>query len=396
MVQRISGPGIGLMLPQNLYPSELGGASLDTAGNRVTLPPGEAMPVPPGEWLVGLGMYLILQFLDPTTNTWVTTSSGGWEGPSIYVFSDGYNIRIANMLGCPTGAVVTAPGGGYVQASTTISVTGGSGTTFQPIIGGQLALNAGSIVYGSGGAGYGIAPLALLPAPPPAAANSNGVGGVQASGYFAISGGSVVGFTFTNPGAGYSSGATIVAQPSPYDPNLATGITMATVGFSVTASGSLTGVLCTNSGAPLNNGSLANITLTVGGVGSQATVTPIIPQTIVTASVTGAGNGYGTIGVGMTTFGGAPSQGTFTNSPDYLYIAGKPRPANIGFSVVGTGPTSTLAVQAGAIYDGGYFYSTPSTFLETAILSYPASVVGATFALTMGSRPDVAILQPAP
>ena len=396
MVQRISGPGIGLMLPQNLYPSELGGASLDTAGNRVTLPPGEAMPVPPGEWLVGLGMYLILQFLDPITNTWVTTSSGGWEGPPIYVFSDGYNIRIANMLGCPTGAVVTAPGGGYVQASTTISVTGGSGTTFQPIIGGQLALNAGSIVYGSGGAGYGIAPLALLPAPPPAAANSNGVGGVQASGYFAISGGSVVGFTFTNPGAGYSSGATIVAQPSPYDPNLATGITMATVGFSVTASGSLTGVLCTNSGAPLNNGSLANITLTVGGVGSQATVTPIIPQTIVTASVTGAGSGYGTIGVGMTTFGGAPAQGTFTNSPDYLYIAGKPRPANIGFSVVGTGPTSTLAVQAGAIYDGGYFYSTPSTFLETAILSYPASVVGATFALTMGSRPDVAILQPAP
>jgi len=281
MVQRISGPGVGLPLPQNLYPSELGGASLDTAGNRVTLPPGEAMPVPPGEWLVGLGMYLILQFLDPITNTWVTTSSGGWEGPSIYVFSDGYNIRIANMLGCPTGAVVTAPGGGYVQASTTISVTGGSGTTFQPIIGGQLALNAGSIVYGSGGAGYGIAPLALLPAPPPAAANSNGVGGVQASGYFAISGGSVVGFTFTNPGAGYSSGATIVAQPSPYDPNLATGITMATVGFSVTASGSLTGVLCTNSGAPLNNGSLANITLTVGGVGSQATVTPIIPQTIV-------------------------------------------------------------------------------------------------------------------
>ena len=396
MSQRISGPGVNLPLPQNLYPSELGGASLDTAGNRVTLPPGEAMPVPPGEWLVGLGMYLILQFLDPITNTWVTTSSGGWEGPPIYVFSDGYNIRIANMLGCPTGAVVTAPGGGYVQASTTISVTGGSGTTFQPIIGGQLALNAGSIVYGSGGAGYGIAPLALLPAPPPAAANSNGVGGVQASGYFAISGGSVVGFTFTNPGAGYSSGATIVAQPSPYDPNLATGITMATVGFSVTASGSLTGVLCTNSGAPLNNGSLANITLTVGGVGSQATVTPIIPQTIVTASVTGAGNGYGTIGVGMTTFGGAPSQGTFTNSPDYLYIAGKPRPANIGFSVVGTGPTSTLAVQAGAIYDGGYFYSTPSTFLETAILSYPASVVGATFALTMGSRPDVAILQPAP
>ncbi len=398
MTQRIGGPGLGLPLPQNLYPSELGGASLDTSGNRVCLPPGEAMPVPPGEWLVGLGMYLWLQYLDPVTNTWVTTSSGGWEGPPIYVFSDGYNIRIANMLGCPVGAVITAPGGGYVQSSTTISAVSaaGGGSTWLPIIGGQLSIATTTIVYANGGAGYGIAPLALIPAPPPAQSNPNGVGGVQASGYFSISGGSVTGFTFTNPGAGYPSGFTITAQPSPYDPNLATGITLATVAFSVTAAGSLTGVLCTNSGAPLNNGSLANITLTVGGVGSQATVTPIIPQTIVTASVTGSGNVYGTVGVGMTTYGGAPAQGTFTNSTEYLYLAGKPRSANIGFVVVGSGVGSTLAVQAGAIYDGGFFYSTPSQVLDTALIAYPASVTAATFALTMGSRPDVAILQPAP
>src|SRR5208282_530599 len=143
MAQRISGPGVGLALPQNLYPSELGGASLDTSGNRVCLAPGDAMPVPPGEWLVGLGMYLVLQYLDPITNTWIVSASGGWEGSLIYVFSDGYNVRVANVLGVPIGAAITAAGGGYVQATTTIVATSAAGTggsTWLPIIGGQLAV----------------------------------------------------------------------------------------------------------------------------------------------------------------------------------------------------------------------------------------------------------------
>src|SRR5208282_6817224 len=134
MAQRISGPGVGLALPQNLYPSELGGAALDTAGNRVCLAPGDAMPVPPGEWLVGLGMYLVLQYLDPITNTWVISASGGWQSSTRYLYSDGYNVRIANVLGCPIGAVITAAGGGYVQASTTVTPVSavGTGSTWQP------------------------------------------------------------------------------------------------------------------------------------------------------------------------------------------------------------------------------------------------------------------------
>lgn len=389
MNQRISGPGLGLPLPQNLYPSELQNAALDTAGNRVTIPAGAALPIPAGEYNVGLGMYLLLQFLDPITNTWVTTASGGWEGPFINIFSDGYNYRVANLLACPVGAVITnAGGGGYVQASTTISVTGGGGSTWLPIIGGQLAVSGGTLV--SNGAGYGVAPLALLPAPPPAAANANGVGGVQASGYFTIASGTVSGFTFTNPGAGYQSGFTITAQPSPFDPNLATGITLATIAFSLTASGSLTGVLCTNSGAPLSNP--ANITLTVSGVGTHATVSPIVLQTIITASVSGGGTGYGTVGALLTTFGGAPSTAVFANSPETLYIAGKPRPADIGLAITGTG---TIATQLGTIYDGGFFYSAPTGVIVPSMEAGAAgSIVGPTLVLTMGSVPDIAIIQP--
>src|SRR5208282_1997885 len=263
---------------------------------------------------------------------------------------------------------------------------------------GQLAVTNGTISTLTAGAGYGVAPIALIPAPPPAAANANGVGGIQASGYFSIASGTVSAFTFTNPGAGYPAGFTIVAQPNPYDPNLATGITLATVGFSLTNSGALTGVLCTGYGSPLANGSLANITLTVGGVGTQATVSAIVAQTIVTASVTGSAAGYGSVGALLTTFGGAPAQGTFTNSPDYLYLGGKPRPADVGLTVTGTGLTGTIAVQAGAIYDGGFFYSAPNAVIVAGAngVASPGTLTGGTYVLTMGSRPDLAILQPAP
>lgn len=390
MTQRIAGPGQGLPLPQNLYPTELLGAAQDTAGNRITIEAGGALAVPAGAWIVGLGMYLTLEFLDPITNSWAIGASGGWQSSPSLFFSDGYNVRVANRLGCPIGAVITNAGSGYVQASTSIAVTGGGGSTWLPIIGGQLAVSGGTLV--SNGAGYGIAPIAFLPAPAVAAANTNGVGGVQASGYFSIANGTVSGFTFTNPGAGYQSGFTIVAQPSPYDPNLAIGMTLATIAFSLTAAGSLTGVICTNSGNPLPNGSLGNLTLTVSGVGSQATISPIVLQTVASASVTGAGTGYGTVGALLTTFGGAPGTAVFATSPDTLYLSGKPRQAQIGLTATGTG--GTLAPQNGSIYDGGFFYSAPTVVIAAGAQS--GSISGASVLLTMGSRPDIAILQPAP
>lgn len=391
MVQRISGPGVGLELNQNLYPTELSNAAADFSTNRVTIPAGGSVVVPPGEWFVGLGMYLVLQFLDPITGTWVIGSSGGWESGYVYVFSDGYNVRVANMLACPVGGVITsAGGGGYVQASTTISVTGGGGSTWLPVVGGQLAVSGGTLV--SVGAGYGVAPIAFIPPPPPANVNPNGVGGSPASGYFSIASGTVSGFTFTNPGSGYPAGITITAYPSPFDPNLATGITLATIAFTTTAAGSLTGVLCTNSGAPLSNP--ANITLTVAGVGTYATVSAIVLQSIITASVSGGGTGYGTSNALLTTVGGEPGTAVFSTDPNNTYIAGKPRPANVALAITGTG---TIAAQLGTVYDGGFFYALPTPIVLPGMEAGAAgSIAGPTIVLTMGSRPDIAILQKAP
>lgn len=390
MNQRISGPGLGLPLPQNLYPSEIYNAPPDASTNRITLAPGDTLPIPAGDWLLSMGQYLMLQFLDPVTNTWSMGTNAAWQGGHQFVISDGFNLRIANLLGCPLTASITAYGSAYVQATTTITATPGN-STWVPIVGGQLV---SSII--ANGAGYGIAPEVFIPAPPPGNVNANGVGGITAHAVATISSGTVSTISFTNPGAGYPSGVTVVLLPCPTDPNLSTGITNATVAFTLTGSGSLTGALCTNPGAPLSNPN--QFTLTVAGAGTQATVVGNVLQTVTAASVSGFGLGYGTVSALLTTVGGVPNAGTITNNPDALGLAWRPRPAQIGLAV--TAATGSLATQVGSIYDGGMFLTSaaPSFVIATQPVTSGSlvSLTAGTIALTMGSRPDVATLQPAP
>ena len=393
MTSRISGPGIGLPLPQNLYPSQLPGMPYDFGNSRLALAPGDTLPIPAGDWFVMVGSYCVLQFLDPVSNTWNLAPTAAWLGGHQFVVSDGFNVRVANLLGCPVSASVTNYGaGGYVQATTTITATGGT-STWVPIVGGQLTP---TVI--SAGAGYGIAPEVFLPAPPGPANNSSGVGGIQASAWANITSGTLTlasGVSMNNPGAGYNSPCTVVLLPCPTDPNLSSGITAATVIFSLTGSGSITGALCTNPGVPITP---ANITLTVAGAGTQGTVVANVMQTVTAASVSGAGSGYGTISALLTTVGGAPAAGTIVNSPEYLGLAFRPRPAQIGLAVTAAA-NGTLATQVGTIYDGGLFLtnSAPGFVLQTTpITATTVAVVGATIALTMGSRHDIVTLQPAP
>ena len=392
MSQKIAGPGLGLPYPQNLYPSELYNSPPDAPTNIIALSPGDTLPIPAGDWYVNLGQYNVLQFLDPVTNTWTMGPNAAWQGGHQFVLSDGFNCRVANLTGCAVGAVVTAIGSGYVQATTTITPSEGN-STWVPIVGGQLAVSGATIATGAGGAGYGIAPEVFIPAPPPASNNPNGVGGIQASAWAAIASGTVSGVSFTNPGAGYSSGVTVVLNPSPNDPNLSTGITACTVVFTLTGSGAITGALCTNNGAPLADPNA--FTLTVGGVGSTATLTHTALQTVTAASVSGAGSGYGTVSALLTTVGGVPSTGGISNNPDGLGLSWRPRPAQIGLAVTGT---STLGTQLGTIYDGGLFLtnSAPNFVVATQPVANSSTIVAATIALTMGSRKDNVVLQPAP
>ena len=392
MGQYISGPGLGLPLPQNLYPSELQNAPPDTSSNKNTLAPGDTLPIPAGDWFVNMGQYCVLQFLDPITNTWSMGPNAAWQGGHQFVVSDGFNVRVANLTSCVVGAVITTVGTGYVQGTTTIAATPGN-STWLPIVGGQLGF--GTVVTANSGGGYGIAPEVFIPAPPPAQNNSNGVGGRQATGWVSISGGTVNGFTFTDPGAGYNSALTVALVPSPNDPNLATGVTAATLAFTLTKTDSITGVLCTNSGAALSDPN--QITLTVTGAGSTATLTPVSLQTVITATVSTAGGGYGTVSALLTTVGGVPPAGGISSNADGLGLAWRPRPAQIGLTVTGVG---TLSTQAGTIYDGGLFLTNavPGVVLSTLPTTSGSliSVTQGVIALTMGGRKEAVTFQPAP
>ena len=396
MNQPLIGPGVGLPPPQNLYPSELNNAPYDSASNKVTLAPGDELPLPAGDLMIGLGNNLSLEFLDPVTGIWSIGNTAGWTGGYRFVKSDGFNLRVANRMACPIGAVILVGGTAYVQGSTTITVTGGGGSTWQPIIGGSLSMSTSTIVTANSGAGYGVAPIVIIPPPAPAQTNANGVGGIAASGYTGISSGTVSGFTLTNSGAGYA-GTTFnaVCLPNPTDPNLTTGITLGTITFTVGGSGVLTGVLCTNSGAPLSNP--ANISLTVNGVGASASINPIVLQTVITASLVGGSTlnaAAGTLAY-VTSVGGYPPQGSVSASPEFLFLAGRVRPAQIALTVAGAG---TLAGQVGTIYDGGWFYQAPSPVLVTeGLTAATGTVIGSsTIVFTMGSKPDIMTIQSAP
>lgn len=410
----LSGPGVGLQLPQNLYPSELSNAPYDYPTNQIALAAGDQIPIPRGDWLIGLGSYCCLQYFDPVNAIWEIVATAAWDSGLLYLQSDGFNYRIANLTGCPVGGIVNAYGSGYVQASTTIAVTGGGGSLWTPIVGGQLVMTTSTVVTANAGAGYGVAPIAMLPSPPGPNNNVNGVGGVQASGYCTIASGTVSGFTFTNPGAGYPTGTyTIQCLPNPTDPNITTGITLATLVFSVTGSGSICGVLCSNPGAPLSTPN--NITLTLSGAGTNGTVSAIMQQTVLSVSVTGTSTitsgGSGT--VLLTSAGGyplsagpaTPVTGTITNAPVYL-VAGsvsagatnlglwaRPRPLQALFT------SNTIAAGAGVgiIYDGGLFYSPPAPVIaQGGIFTAAAGSIigGSTITLTMGPRPDFVVMQP--
>src|ERR1700690_1331105 len=122
MSQYLAGPGLGLPYPQNLYPSQLNNAPPDTPTNRIALAPGDTLPVPAGDWFVNVGQYCVLQFLDPCTGIWSMGPNAAWNGGHQFVVSDGFNVRVANLLGCPVTATVTNYGaGGYVQATTTVT-----------------------------------------------------------------------------------------------------------------------------------------------------------------------------------------------------------------------------------------------------------------------------------
>src|ERR1035437_10933046 len=120
MAQLISGPGVGLPFPQNLYPTQTQNAPQDASSNRLALAPGDSFVLPAGDLYIGLGMYNVLQFQDPVTNVWVTAAGAAFNRGLHFIKSDGFTSRLANLTGCVISASVINGGTNYVQATTNI------------------------------------------------------------------------------------------------------------------------------------------------------------------------------------------------------------------------------------------------------------------------------------
>lgn len=364
MPQPLSGPGVGLQVPQNLYPPNLYNGEFTSSTNDISLAAGEAIPIPAGRWFISLGKYCSLQYLDPVTTQWTGLRDGEDNVTQHNIWSDGFNVRIANLTGCVVGAVVTNGGSNaWVQSTTTVSASTGN-STWQAVVGGAIS-TATSITsvagVAFGGKNYGIAPLVFIDAPP--------APGVQATAYATIASGSVTSIVVVNQGAGYQVAPNINIVPNPADPNLIAGtaITAAAATVSLTGAGSITAVLLTNNGAPV----ASTMSLTISGAGATATAVPVFLQTLTSATLNGAGVGYGATAQ-LTSIGGWNTNVPAFTNPQISLTGFTPRPCNASL-VTGSG----TVVSLNTIYDGGLYLATPVYLgLTNGVITTIATFVG--------------------
>jgi hypothetical protein len=370
MPQPLSGPSQGLPYPQSLYPAALASGVLQPPTNTVTLAPGDVMLVPRGSWWIEPGPYAFVQILDPVTGVWRGHSAvrrGGYA-----VSSDGFTTRVANLTGCAVAAIVTSGGSGYAQATTTVTPSAGN-SAWHPVIGGLVNT---TISITAGGSGYGIAPLVLFSAPPNP--------GVPATGYATLTGTTVSAITVVNQGAGYQTAPTISIRPSPLDPNYVNGvpITQATATCSLTGSGALAAVLCTNNGAPFATNSVP--TLTIAGAGSGATASIVQLSTLTGATIAG-GAGYNS-SAELTTVGGIPAPVPAYANPAIELTGYIPRKA---MGLVALNGTTLTTVSS--LLDAGIFAGTP---VGAIIQSGAAPTTPTTISLATGSQVATVMIQP--
>lgn len=362
---RISGSGLGLTQ------FNLVDGNVNTNTNIMTLAAGETFMVPAGQWHASLGPYTWLQDRDPITNKFRTTTTQ--NSSTTFVNSDGNNVRIANLTGCPLGAVVTNVGSGYTSAPTVTASAGNS--TWLAIVGG--AINT-TVTITTAGAGY-VNPPVLLFSPPPA-------GGVAATGYATVSGGAITGVTVVNQGAGYTSAPVITVVPDPRDTITTTAVL--TVNATLVGAQTITAIITQDHGQAVT----AVPTLTIsGGGGSSAAATAVMAFTATGFTVGAGGAGYGNAQPFLVEAAGgvvAATAAAGSVNPQFGTSIFAPRTGFItGTSTAGGAITATGAV----IQDGGLFQAVPSAFVIAGGSGLATTQGQAT--ITVGGSPDTILLQ---
>ena len=343
------------------------------ASNVLALAPGQTQVIAPAGWYMSrLGPYTVLQTFDPVANFWRSVGDGSTGATSEYFYSDGNNYRFANLTGAPVGALLTTAGSGYVTAPT-ITVSAG-GSQWRAILGGAISTTI-SIV--NAGVGYTYAPTVVIAAPPP--------NGIQATATCTISAGIVNTITVTNQGAGYTT-PPIITFLNDYREtlnatnNITLGYNAAAIA-TLTGSGTVTGVLCTDHG---QGGLTVLPTLTFSSGAAVATV--LMNWTVTGYAVTTAGAGVSGTLARITAEDNIPTTATAYVNP---YTQGglvKIRSADIRAVV-----TAGAITAGGTLLDGGIYTSVPVPLIipNASVLTVAPAVT-----LTVGGIADTVLYTP--
>jgi hypothetical protein len=353
--------------------------------NAVTLAAGESLVLPSGTFKIAPGAYTSYQVLDPVTGIFRTVTADNslqW----ITVNADGYNHRLANLTGCPVGALITNASSGMtngIGSATGLTVTPSSGaSTWVPVVGG--AINS-TIAVTAGGQNFTYPPILVIDAPP--------VGGIQATAICTITNGAVNPPTVINQGAGYVTAPNITVINDSRD-TTGTGAVL-TVNATLVGSGSLTALYPSNQGTPLTAVPTFTFTPTVGGVGLAATVIMNFVVTGFTIGSTLSGAAYGTsqpfviFGVGGIVSGtraantAGPIADTNLTDPQMAIITG----TSTSGGKIPVGSTSTVVMNAGF-----GFQAVPNAIVLPGGATVPTTL--ATPTLTVGGITDTSWVQP--
>jgi len=366
-INRITGPGVGL-----------GGVQFQAlaGGNELNLQGGQAYVFPAGQYFVTPGPYAQLQALDPITGIFRNVVST--PNTSKFISADGFNWRIINLTGTAIGAFLTNVGSGATSAPV---VTASAGNSSWRAIWTGIGLSTAAahvvnttVTVNTAGTGYQYPPVVQF-APPPS-------GGVQATGYATLSGATIGSITVLNQGAGYVTAPAVTFVNDPRDTTGSGAVATATL----TGSGQIGAILCTNQGTALT----AVPTLSITGAGSAA-ATAVMCFSATGITTTTAGVAYDATSThGILTVGGtvAGTAGGIVNPAVSTGLL-TPRMANI--TALGSAINGTAGVITTTVADGGLFSAVPTPLFVSSKTVATTVAVGT---VNVGATVDTSIVIP--
>lgn len=227
-------------------------------GLPLSLMPGQVFILPAGQWSIVPGKYTLCQWFDTNRGMWRNQTNQ--PGQATFMTSDGTNARVANLTGCPIGALMTNVGAGNAtNGYNTITVTPSAGnSTWATLVGGSVNCNVNVTTAGN----YALPPIIVwspsanqtLPYIPPQFNCT-----IQANGNIGT-------VSVVDQGAGLTGVGTLTALQQPGDTNPG-GAVLNIGGNAIVNSGNLTALWMLTPGQNGNTGlkSLPTLSFSVGG-----------------------------------------------------------------------------------------------------------------------------------